>query len=133
MEAAVQLPAQAAGMRVVETTVEKTEHVAKLTEFYQIGKIKFDVLMCRAYINDKIVEFTPTQYRILFILVMNAGSVVSRKEIIDKLWPNHHVHHRSVDSHINRVRRGVEGGGVTILSSRGRGYKLVLKGWETPA
>lgn len=50
------------------------------------GDISIDFLSCRVILNNKILELTNAEYRLLCLLVRNANRIVSRDIILNDLW-----------------------------------------------
>jgi len=78
--------------------------------------------------GDKPLTLTPREFKILRLFVENRGRVISRNELLDKIWgytifPTT----RTVDNHIVRIRKQIEPNPSTpqyIISVRGVGYKF---------
>ncbi len=73
------------------------------------------------------VELGPTEYRLLAVLLRSSGRVLSRGQLLDRIWgPNIFVEERTVDVHIGRLRKalGKAGGRNLIRTVRGAGYSL---------
>jgi len=72
------------------------------------------------------VELTPTEYRLLRFLVVNAGRVVSRRQILDQVWeydPNRDG--SVVEPAVSYLRRKVDQGQPRLIHTvRGFGYVL---------
>jgi DNA-binding response OmpR family regulator len=81
-----------------------------------------------AHKNGKKLDLTPRELKILRHFIENAGKVVSRNELLDKVW-GYDVFPttRTVDNHIVKLRKAVEEDPDEpryILSVRGMGYKF---------
>ena len=69
----------------------------------------------------------PTEYRLLEFLMSHPRRVFSREELLDAVWGRDiHVELRTVDVHIRRLRKAVNGEGDTdvIRTVRSAGYAL---------
>lgn len=78
-------------------------------------------------IEDKWVELTKNEFRILKFLVQNREKIVSREEIMECLWDNESfVDDNTLTVNINRVRTKLEDLGLKELleTKRGQGYML---------
>jgi DNA-binding response OmpR family regulator len=95
---------------------------------YRFGDIELDFLNYQATRGDKPLTLTPREFKILRLFVENRGRVISRNELLDKIWgytifPTT----RTVDNHIVRIRKQIEPNPSTpqyIISVRGVGYKF---------
>jgi two-component system OmpR family response regulator len=76
--------------------------------------------------DDTRIELTPTEYRLLRFLMVNAGRVVSKDQILEQVWQ--HVPHRDgsvVEPCLSYLRRKVDQGQPRLIHTvRGFGYVL---------
>src|SRR3954468_11460279 len=73
------------------------------------------------------VDLTPTQFRLLALLVARPGEVERRRELIAAAWPDGAiVHDNTLDTYVGRLRRKLRTLGVDeeIATARGIGYSL---------
>ena len=74
------------------------------------------------------VELTPTEFRLLYTLALDRGRVVTRDELLQKVWGRRETHRdRTVDVFVRRLRKKIDdrAPGHTFLQTRfGVGYKL---------
>ena len=69
----------------------------------------------------------PTEYRLLEFLMQHPGRVFSREQVLDAVWGRDiHVEPRTVDVHIRRLRKAVNGPGEVdvVRTVRSAGYAL---------
>ncbi len=80
------------------------------TQIYEDGYLMVDLNRFVAKIGQENVMFTPTEYKLLSILIMNHGTVVTRQMILDKLWDNqgNYVDEHALTVNINRIRSKIE-------------------------
>ena len=72
------------------------------------------------------VELTATEYKLLRYLLMNAGKVVSKAQILDHVW-NYDFggDGNVVETYISYLRRKLDGLGAPLIHTvRGVGYSL---------
>jgi two-component system phosphate regulon response regulator PhoB len=72
----------------------------------------------------------PTEYRLLEFFLQHPGRVFSREQLLDAVWGRDiHVEPRTVDVHIRRLRKAVNGEGEAdvIRTVRSAGYALDLE------
>ena len=77
--------------------------------------------------NGRKLHLGPTEYRLLEFLLQRPGRVFSREQVLNAVWgPDLHVEPRTVDVHIRRLRRAVNGPGEVdlIRTVRAAGYAL---------
>lgn len=93
-----------------------------------IGRLTLDRSAYEARIGEKKVPLTAKQLELLYLLADNRGRVVTRREILRKVWgeEEYPVDERAVDQHIKRIRDllDLEEAGVSLTTVRGVGYKL---------
>ena len=76
-------------------------------------------------IKGKIIDLTPTEFRILYILFSKPGRVFGRETLLEKLWGmDKIVLDRTIDVHIVKLRKKLGKYGKYIKSIRGIGYKV---------
>ena len=97
----------------------------KLLEF---GPISMDTATREVWVGGKEVVLTYKEYELLFYLAENRNRVVSRDELLDKLWDwRADVETRTLDIHIKTLRQKLgEEGGHCIKTVRSVGYRFIL-------
>ncbi|WP_144119274.1 response regulator transcription factor [Catellatospora sichuanensis] len=73
------------------------------------------------------VALTRTEFRLLCELAEHAGQVLSRQQLLERVWEYDFGDERLVDVHIGRLRQKVEddpGAPARLVTVRGLGYKL---------
>ncbi len=92
------------------------------------GKVLLDLEQCTATVGDQIVHLTPTEFRILAVLVRQPGRVFSRSQLVEKaLGYDSEGMDRTVDVHVLNLRRKIEEDAnhpQYIRTVYGMGYKF---------
>ena len=94
------------------------------------GVIRFEPATQRVERAGEPVELTSFEYRLLECLVLRAGQVVSRAELIDRLYEQDYDRDsNTVEVFVGRLRRKLDPEGTLkpIETLRGRGYRFALK------
>ncbi|MFT8245728.1 phosphate regulon transcriptional regulator PhoB [Roseomonas sp. BN140053] len=81
--------------------------------------------------NGRALHLGPTEYRMLEFLMQHPGRVFSREQVLDAVWGRDiHVEPRTVDVHVRRLRKAVNGPGEEdiIRTVRSAGYALDVEG-----
>jgi DNA-binding response OmpR family regulator len=81
----------------------------------------------RAHVDNKWVELTPTETKLLYLLMRNGGSVVQTDFLLRRLWPEQDVFEDSLRVHIRHVRQKIERDPSAphyVLTERGLGYRF---------
>jgi len=77
------------------------------------------------FVEGQKVELTSTEFKILDILSSRTGWVFSREKLLEKLWGHDkYPTERSIDVHINNLRKKLGKAGDKIKNLRGVGYKM---------
>ena len=92
------------------------------------GDISIDFLSCRVILNNKILELTNAEYRLLCLLVRNANRIISRDIILNDLWDGtgNFVDDNTLSVYIRRLREKVETDASHpqhLITIRGFGYQ----------
>lgn len=80
-----------------------------------------------ATIDGKTVSLTPTETKLLYILLRNAGRTVTTDFILRRLWPLEPAYEDRLHVHMHRLRRKIETENTPhyIISERGIGYTFL--------
>lgn len=118
----------------VDPMVLSAKVQAMLRRTYEIGE-SAPILSCHGAmlnLNDasllfqnKRIELTKNEFRILQILFENKGKIVSRDTLMTKLWQEDcYVEENTLTVNIGRLRKKLEGEGLynLIITKSGRGY-----------
>jgi two-component system KDP operon response regulator KdpE len=112
---------------VMRRTEGATGSMHGLIEIDQRLKIDFD--RREIWLEGKLVKLRPTEYRLLFHLVQNAGWVVSHDQLLQKVWGyEYRDEPHYVRLYINYLRQKLEKEPADpkyILTERGMGYRFV--------
>lgn len=76
------------------------------------------------HLDGKVVNFTPTEFRILGHFARNLGRVISKEEIIDHLYTLQTTPVQSLEAHISNIKKKLSHAEVNIKSIRRVGYIL---------
>jgi len=92
--------------------------------FLQLGGVKIDTEAAKVFVNDKVIDLTALEYKLLLILATNKGRVMTRELILDNLWDasGNFVEDNTLTVYIKRLR-GKLGNSVNIQTVRGMGYR----------
>jgi len=90
-------------------------------------RLQIDFPQRRAVVEGESIMLTPTETKLLYLLMRNAGQTVTTEFILRRLWPNEAAFEDRLHVHLHRLRRKIEAKddgdrGRYILSERGTGY-----------
>ncbi len=91
------------------------------------GRIVIDSEQYRVKIDQEEIDFSPTEFKLLYFLASNPDRVYARDQLLDNVWGEHiYVDDRTVDVHIRRVRKVLEPYSCDsyIKTIRGVGYRF---------
>ena len=95
---------------------------------YVFGDFELDRAKMELRGNGELVPVEPQVFALLLLLVENRERVVSRDEIIEKVWDGRVVSDSALDSRIKSVRRALGDDGKAqrlVRTSHGRGFRFV--------
>lgn len=92
------------------------------------GDIKLNLMEYKAYIKGELAQLTPSEYKLLNILMNNPHQVLSRTKILESLWDidGEFVDDNSLSVYIRRLREKIEEDSsdpIYIKTVRGVGYR----------
>ena len=96
-------------------------------ERVESGDIVIDSVSHKVTVKNKLLDLSPTEFRLLEFFIRNSGRVFSRNQLLDRVWgASVYVEDRTVDVHIRRLRKILETVGVAdyIHTVRGVGYRF---------
>jgi len=71
-------------------------------EVFETGLLKVDLTRRKVFVADNEVRITPSEYRLLGILIRHAGVVVTHRQLLQEVWGAEHIH----DQHYLRIYMG---------------------------
>lgn len=102
--------------------------------FYEFGKFRLDAERCVLLSGNSVVDVTPKSLQILCVLVENGGRVVSKEELLTRVWSDSFVEEANLSHHIFRLRKALgedDDGQKFIETVSKRGYRFVAEIRET--
>ena len=93
-----------------------------------VGPVRLDTERHVVEISGSITQFPLKEFELLEFLMRNSGRVLTRTQLIDRVWGSDYVGDtKTLDVHIKRLRAKIEtdpANPVFIQTVRGLGYKL---------
>ena len=91
------------------------------------GGIVLDPESHEVFIDEKLIDLTHTEFRLLHLMMERMGRVQSRENLLVNVWNyDTDIETRTVDNHVGRLRGKLGSKGDVIKTVRGVGYKLVV-------
>lgn len=112
-----------AALRRVPITDEGREH----PDVLEVGDVRLDAARHEVYVRGEPVPLPLKEFELLELLLANAGRVLTRDVLIDRVWgPNYFGDTKTLDVHVKRLRSKVEedpANPTRIVTIRGVGYR----------
>ncbi len=93
----------------------------------EIGDVRLDVARHEVSVRGDLVALPLKEFELLELLLANAGRVLTRDVLIDRIWgPNYFGDTKTLDVHIKRLRSKIESNPAQpsrIVTVRGVGYR----------
>ena len=98
------------------------------TGMITLGAVLFDAKNRKLIMNEKTIELTGTETRVLLILALSPNDTIERSRLQKEIWEDKGVIvGRSLDMFISKLRKKLElDPNIKIVVTRGKGYKLEL-------
>jgi DNA-binding response OmpR family regulator len=97
-------------------------------EEIEIEELRLDPRNVQAYVDGTSAELTPTEFRLIYALATEEGRVLTRDELLQRVWGRRASHRdRTVDVFVRKLREKVDHRAPrhTFIQTRyGVGYKL---------
>lgn len=111
-------------LRRTETASSSTHGLIEVDD-----RLKFDFDRREVWVDGELVQLRPTEYRLLYHLVQNAGWVITHDQLLAKVWGyEYRDEPHYVRLYINYLRKKLEEDPANpkyILTERGVGYRFV--------
>jgi two-component system, OmpR family, alkaline phosphatase synthesis response regulator PhoP len=93
-------------------------------EIQTFKNLQIDKNARRVTLNDNLIELTAIEFDLLYVLAQNRGRVLSREQLLEKVWGGEYFGEvRVVDVHLGHVRQKL-GRDDLIVTVRGVGYRF---------
>ena len=105
-----------------------TQGSVDLSETLRVGDVSLDPERHEVTVRGEIVQFPLKEFELLSLLLTNAGRVLTRDMLIDRVWGSDYVGDtKTLDVHVKRLRSKIETDPAApsrIVTIRGLGYKF---------
>ena len=114
--------------RVRAVLRRRSEPLDLLGPALEVGRIRMDVERHIVEVDGLPTAFPLKEFELLELLLRNAGRVLTRGQLIDRVWGSDYVGDtKTLDVHVKRLRAKIEtdpSNPTVLLTVRGLGYKL---------
>ncbi|HET9029784.1 MAG TPA: response regulator transcription factor [Candidatus Aquilonibacter sp.] len=93
----------------------------------RIGGLEIDPSAHEVRVDGNSISLTPAEFRIITVLAEHPGQVFTRGQLLDKIDDDGSIYERTLDRHINNLRRKIEPNAAEpeyVLTVYGVGYKM---------
>lgn len=115
--------------RVRAASRRRRDAGAGLGSIFEFGDVKIDLSLRTVHKNGASVHLTPIEYRLLSLLIANAGKVLTHRQILRDVWgPSHTEDGHYVRVYMGHLRQKLEDDPTQpkhILTETAVGYRLV--------
>src|SRR6516225_5892887 len=112
-----------AALRRIPTVDESADEL----EIIEIGEVRLDAARHEVFVRGQPVALPLKEFELLELLMTNAGRVLTRDVLIDRVWgPNYFGDTKTLDVHVKRLRSKIEldpANPSRIVTVRGVGYR----------
>lgn len=97
---------------------------------YEDGRLTVDFNSREVLVDRAPVKLTSLEFKLLAYLVQNAGRMISKQELFEKVWEDKFTGDGTLNVHIRKIREAIErkpGSPEYIITAWGDGYRFVGK------
>lgn len=111
----------------IQAMLRRTYTFGKNSDILFCGSISLNLNEAVLSFNDQQIELSKNEFRLMQILMEYSGKIVTREELIQKLWETENfIDDNTLTVNMARLRKRLEGIGLgnIILTKKGMGYFL---------
>ncbi|HMD74662.1 MAG TPA: two-component system response regulator KdpE [Steroidobacteraceae bacterium] len=115
--------------RVRAASRRRREPGGAVSSVFEFGDVRIDLSLRLVHKGGSLVHLTPIEYRLLGLLIANAGKVMTHRQILREVWgPSHAEHGHYVRVYMGHLRQKLEDDPAQpkyIVTETAVGYRLV--------
>ena len=96
----------------------------RLDNSVRFGALVLDTRSASAWLNETSLDLPRREFSLLEALMLNAGRIVQRESLENRLFGFEAVGANALDVYVSRLRKRLAGSGLSIRTLRGLGYRL---------
>jgi len=112
----------------IRAVLRRGQDVELVPDVVEAGGVRMDVERHEVAVDGQPVRLALKEFELLEMLLRNAGRVMTRGQLIDRIWGADYVGDtKTLDVHVKRLRSKIESdpaSPVHLVTVRGLGYKL---------
>jgi two-component system OmpR family response regulator len=112
-------------MARISAILRRTQKVETSDSVIEVGEISMNEDAHDVFVNGELVEFSPTEYKLLRFLMSNANRVLTKSQILDHVWEYDFGGEMGiVESYVSYLRKKLDPltSEPVIVTKRGVGY-----------
>lgn len=95
---------------------------------YEDGRLTVDFQARQVFVEGEPVKLTALEFKLFAYLIQNAGRVVSKQELFEKVWEDKFTGDGTLNVHIRKIREAIErepGSPEYVVTVWGDGYRFI--------
>jgi len=112
----------------IRAVLRRGQEAELLPEVVEVGDVRMDIERHEVSVSGRAVRLALKEFELLELLLRNAGRVMTRAQLIDRVWGSDYVGDtKTLDVHVKRLRSKIEPDPtrpVKLVTVRGLGYKF---------
>jgi two-component system OmpR family response regulator len=110
----------------IRSVLRRTRGDAPAASRYQVGDLELNEDAHEVRRGGRVIELSPTEYKLLRYLMLNSGRVLSKAQILDRVWNYDFGGQQGiVESYVSFLRHKIDREGPRMIHTvRGIGYLL---------
>ncbi len=112
----------------IRAVLRRGQEIDLLPDVLEAGGVRMDVERHEVWVDGEPVRLALKEFELLEMLLRNAGRVLTRGQLIDRIWGADYVGDtKTLDVHVKRLRAKIEAdpaNPAVLVTVRGLGYKF---------
>src|ERR1051325_3624127 len=110
----------------VKALLRRGQGTEESSDQIRIGALVVDVAKHQVSVQNKAIDLTATEFKLLTILAQRRGRVQSREQLLQDVWEyDNLIDTRTVDTHMRRLREKLGPAAKHLDTVRGVGYRFL--------
>lgn len=109
----------------VRRVLSGMDHQIGKSPVLRLGQAEIHTDEAKVFVDGRLIDLTALEYRLLLIFANNQGVLLSRQQILDRIWDidGNFVEDNTLTVYVKRLRQKL-GDAVSIETVRGMGYRV---------
>ncbi len=109
----------------IRAVLRRSKAEPTMEKIWRLDPLRVDLEAHRVTLGDEDVGLTATEFKLLAELIRNPGKVLTRDQLLDRVWGYEFAGYaRTVDTHVRRLRQKLGPCSEWIETLRGVGYRF---------